>query len=130
MTPTPRSARLAVAGILAILLAPLAGAAEPQLDFDVLYGDDVMGRQAGGLRWSPDGTRLLYRWEDKDGDALWLLNVSSRKRKAELVFRPGEGGSDEDFSLDGVIWSPDGESFLFESGGDSTCSGRVVSCSD
>jgi len=97
--------------------SPPAGAAEPELTFDILFGEDTLGHQARDLQWSPDGTRLAYRWEDDDGEALWLLEPGSSD-PARPVFRAGDAGTADDYSVDAYHWSPTGNSLLFESGGD------------
>lgn len=98
--------------------APSALAGEPQLTFDILFGEDTLGRQARGLLWSPDGHRLAYRWEDTGGEALWVLDLGATPPQRRAVFRPGDAGTSEDFSLDAYHWSPAGDALLFESDGD------------
>ena len=105
------------------LLAPAVSAAsdrpaEPQLTFDILFGEDTLGRQARDLSWSPDGDRLAYRWEDTGGEALWVLDLGSTPPQPRPVFRPGDAGTSEDYAVDAYHWSPAGDALLFESGGD------------
>lgn len=94
-----------------------AFAAEPQLTFDILFGEDTLGREARDLQWSPDGRQLAYRWKDATGDALWLLEPGSSK-PPRAVFRPGEAGTADDDSFGAYHWSPTGKALLFESDGD------------
>lgn len=90
-------ASFAVAATLAITLAdqPLAAG---ELDFDVIFGDNPFGKSPTQLTWAPNGTQLSYLWDDGDGEALWVLDVTNGERTAYL-------GS-EDLSIENHLWNP------------------------
>jgi len=115
---SPRLVSMLLLLSLSLAAAGPVSAAEPRLTFDLLFGEDTRGRQARDLEWGPEGRRLAYRWEDPGGEALWVLDLGSTPPQPRPVFRPGDAGTDDDFTLDAFHWSPTGDGFLFEAGGD------------
>jgi hypothetical protein len=57
-------------------------------------------------RWSPDGSKILYRTSSPDAASLWLLDVESST--------PSRIGSDSFFDQH-ASWHPDGERIVFSS---------------
>ena len=96
---------LGVISSTAILAA--AGAQADQLTFDILFGDNPGGKLPGQMTWAPDGERLSYVWDDGEGEALWVLDVTSGESTA-LV-------STDELAVSGHHWAPDGASILIES---------------
>ncbi len=120
-----RVSKVAVVLVLALVVGPLAAAAQPKkpLTLDVLVDDSLSPPSPGQLRWSPDG-RLSYlldaekeektdaeedakdddaKEEDEAGRDLWILDLASGEREilvsAEELKRvapsPGQAGVDE-----------------------------------
>jgi dipeptidyl-peptidase-4 len=108
-----RPSRLPALFLVGALFAPCVAFADDGLTFDIIFGDNPGGRVPGSLAWAPDGTHLAYLWDDGDGNALWLFDVDSGKRRL-LAREEGEGG----LELSAYHWSPGGDVLLVESGGD------------
>jgi dipeptidyl-peptidase 4 len=125
----PHRLVLRLAPLAVLLLAALPGTApaaaqgpDPEvpppdenrtvLEFDVLFGDDPGGARPDDRRWSPDGTRLAYLWDDGDGpgESLWVMDVASEKATRWLAV--------DDLDLDSYAWMPGGDGFLLLAGGD------------
>ena len=64
----------------------------------------ITGVDASMARWSPDGTRLVYRAKEEDKTELFVyyLESGSSARLAQLPHAPG-----------GLAWSPDGRQIAF-----------------
>jgi dipeptidyl aminopeptidase/acylaminoacyl peptidase len=67
---------------------------------------DGRGR-AGGVTWSPEGTRIAFTWTARNGtDADFYIDDPLDRRQPELVYEPGTPG----WQL--ADWSPDGKALL------------------
>ena len=96
---------------------------EGALTFDLLFGESPGGRLPSEVAWSPDGSRLTYRWSDADGEAIWLLEPGGEPRPllrlSELQLPEAAADADRnDFELDAYRWSPAGDELLIESDDD------------
>ena len=145
--PAAVAALTAAAGLAATLVAPVpsSGAAPaPQdrtseLTFDLIFEGDGAGSAPRDLLWSPDGRRLAYRFDDGDGNGVWVLEPG--RGEPRLLHRdPGDGeddgddGADEEASeadaevreaadegpgrIGEYAWSPDGAALALVAGGD------------
>jgi serine/threonine-protein kinase len=94
-----------LASILSVVVvAVVAGAQAPnQLALVDLAGNMKMLRHVPssifGPRISPDGKQVAYR----DGNAIWIADLSSEAPARRLTTEPGEA----------PVWSPDGERIVF-----------------
>ena len=78
----------------------------------MLSGDAACLWNVGGVRWSPDGSRIAYGCDEPGGQALYTIaaNGIDAVRLSEPV---GPG----DYTSDGIpVWSPDGQRVAFVSG--------------
>src|SRR5215510_5352269 len=104
-----------IAWTLAVsVVAPaLAAPEEPaRLTVEALLADDAMGRRTSQHAWSPDGTRLTYVWDEKEGGkeaALWSFDPATGK--SEVLLRLAELGV-EDAESSQYAWSPRGNALV------------------
>jgi dipeptidyl-peptidase 4 len=114
---------LPIACCLAVLAsAPGAAQTGKKLTVEEIFATGATGRRASQAAWSPDGTRLLYLWDEVgDGpeEALSILDLATGKsalvaRLADLAKQAGR----EDFEVDESAWSPRGDALLLVSAGD------------
>lgn len=95
------------------LACPLALAANPVRDHDVVDSDTFSLQWPGSLAWSPDGERLAYtvtRWDaaaDGRRTSLWLHGLDSGESR-RLTFDDSSDGSPQ--------WGRGGEWLYFRSG--------------
>lgn len=107
---------LALLPLLALPLlagtATAAAQASKLLTYDAMFAADAQGTAAADPVWSPDGTRLVYQWEDGQGKALWLLDPASGT--SSVLLRR----SDLEPAIEAAHWSPRGDSLVLLAGGD------------
>jgi dipeptidyl-peptidase-4 len=110
-------------GLFAATTSTQAGQMPGKMDrltVDAAMAPTAWGRRTSQRKWSPDGKRLTYVWDEKgDGkeEALWSLDPETGK--TEILVRLADlKQGDEDFRLDAYSWSPRGDALLLVSKGD------------
>ena len=100
--------------LLGLCLLVAACAAVPRgtgaPDFRSLFDPGNQPRVPEHLTWSPDGTRLVYLWDDGDGEALWLLDTADGESRVLVT------AGDELPSPSRVRWLADGSTVLVHTG--------------
>ncbi len=110
---------------LALNGRPAAAAASPprpasRLTIEAALAPDAFGRRPMQQAWSPDGRRLIYLWEGKEGKALWLLDAATGR--SEVLARLADLGEDDKaLDLDALLVPPE-DSLSSSPRGTSTCS--------
>lgn len=94
------------------------------LTFDDVFSSKTSGKIAGRLVWAPDGKRLAYSWDDGDGSAIWLLDLSNDSTRKLFALGDHKWGEKAAFawptqpSGQGYSWSPKGDALLLQLDGD------------
>jgi dipeptidyl-peptidase-4 len=108
--------------VVCCLAVPAKAQTGKKLTVDEAFATGATGRRPSQAAWSPDGTRLVYLWDEKgegQEQALWTLDPATGKtallaRTADLAKQAGT----EDFTVDESAWSPRGDALLLASDGD------------
>lgn len=108
-------ARLLFLAVVLAGTAPALAATPPTLD--ELFAEGAGGRRPSGLAWSPDGRRLVFLWDDGEGDAVHLLEPA-RGTTRKILSRAALTADGEAPQIDAVSWLPSGDALLVEAGGD------------
>ncbi len=107
--------------LLPLLLAALCAApaaASRQVDFKLIVPDEGSAGDPAGLAWSGDGERLAFRWNDGEGDGLWVLSPRSGGPPARVVAPGGLPGPGAGRDAEAFQWTPSSGELLVEGGGD------------
>jgi dipeptidyl-peptidase-4 len=128
-------ARLALVGLMIVLLAPLPATAQSggkPLTIETIYGGELSIPAPSQIRWTPDGHLSYFLSSEEGGRDLWLFDTGTGEKRvlvdaeelARLAPSPTQATTDERertrrtrFAVPGYHWSPDGETILFTSAG-------------
>lgn len=111
----PRSCFVVQCALAGLLVLALAGPGWPavagELTLDDIFQQHADGRQAEKLEFRPETDQLRYTWDDGEGEAVWLLDVS--KNTVEKLFETADLGAEEADDLKDLQFSPDGGFLLY-----------------
>ncbi|MEM9293273.1 MAG: DPP IV N-terminal domain-containing protein [Acidobacteriota bacterium] len=99
--------------LLCVGVAPSAMASESGVSFDVVLDAERQAEVASNALWSPDGQRLVYLWDDGEGDALWIWEAESGESRLLLAAGESQLGSIQD-----MVWAEDNNRMILKINGD------------
>lgn len=100
---------------VSILTLLASATASAQLTLDELYTrPSLIGTAPTEPAWSPDGSKLAFLWNAAGYDIrdLWLVDLESE------TVAPFPVTTSEEVGVAGFTWHPDGETLVFERGGE------------